>query len=301
MRMHPFHRTELLVGGEGWSTLQGASVCVIGLGGVGSFAAEALARSGVGHLTIVDFDSVCLTNLNRQLHATRSTVGKSKAALMGDRIRDIAPKIDLRVLPLFYDADTAEQVLDRRYDMVLDCIDNMAAKLDLLQRCHLIGQPVIAAMGAGGRLDPTRVHTTPLSETHTCPFARIVRERLRVLAPDANPMVVWSSESPNTLDKAAEEGFRCICPDRQNSPHSCDRRFQVQGSVAWMPPIFGMTMAGAACMQMLDRPVQSQRVVKGGHQRMKPSRDKISNARKRALLQEAGFKPVDVGGLKLGR
>jgi tRNA A37 threonylcarbamoyladenosine dehydratase len=244
MRMHPFHRTELLVGGEGFARLEAARICVIGLGGVGSYAAEALARSGVGHLTLVDFDRVCLTNLNRQVHALRSTVGKSKAALMGERVADIHPRCDVRVLEAFYEESNADEILDQDYDAVLDCIDNMAAKLHLLETCVVQGRPVWSAMGAGGKMDPTRVHVSDLSETRIDPFARIVRKQLRRKGITTGIRAVWSDEHPNVLDRAAEEGFRCICPDRANSPHSCDRRFQVQGSVAWMPPIFGLTLAG---------------------------------------------------------
>ena len=119
MKMHPFHRTELLVGGEGFNRLREASFAVIGLGGIGSFAAEALARSSVGHLTLVDFDRVCITNLNRQLHATRKTVGEQKATLMEDRVRAIHPKIDVRAIPQFYGEERADDILDRRFAFVL--------------------------------------------------------------------------------------------------------------------------------------------------------------------------------------
>lgn len=255
MRMHPFHRTELLVGGDGFERLSNASVCVVGLGGVGSYAAEALARSGVGHLTLVDFDRICLTNLNRQVHAMRSTVGKSKAALMGERIADIHPGADVRVMEAFYEAETSDSILDRPYDAVLDCIDNMAAKLHLLETCVQQGRPVWAAMGAGGKLDPTRVQVSSLFETRNDPFAKIVRKQLRRRGVESGITAVWSDERPHVLDRAAEEGFRCICPDRANSPHSCDRRFQVQGSVAWMPSIFGLTMAGAVVNHLVQQPM----------------------------------------------
>lgn len=256
MRMHPFHRTELLVGGEGFEVLQGARVCVIGLGGVGSYAAEALARSGVGHLTLVDFDRVCITNLNRQLHALRSTVGDLKVDHMVARARDINPKAEVVGLPLFYSEETSEAVLGPGYDFVLDCIDNMATKLHLLETCVATGRRVISAMGAGGRLDPTRVQVSDLADTRIDPFARIVRKQLAKRGITTGFDCVWSDEPPNVLDAAAQEGFRCICPDRQDSPNSCDKRFQVQGSVGWMPPIFGLTMAGTVVNQLIGRDVQ---------------------------------------------
>lgn len=253
MRMHPFHRTELLVGSEGFARLRGASVCVVGLGGVGSYAAEALARSGVGHLTLVDFDRVCLTNLNRQLHATRETVGEAKAELMAARVRAIDPKADVRGIVAFYGPDTEASILDRPYDAVLDAIDHMDTKLHLIETCVRRGLPIFAAMGAGGRMDPTRVRVSDLSETKVDPFAKIVRKNLRARGIETGVTCVWTDEPPNDLDEAVQDAFVCICPDKANSPQSCDRRFQVQGTVAWMPPIFGMTLAAAAAHHLLGR------------------------------------------------
>lgn len=256
MRMHPFQRTELLVGRDGWTRLQGASVCVVGLGGIGSYAAEALVRAGVGHVTLVDFDDVCVTNLNRQLHALRSTIGQSKAELMATRCRDINPKADIRALPLFYAADTSAQILDRRYDFVVDAIDNMATKVHLLETCYAAGQPVIAAMGAGGRLDPTRIRVTDLAKTRNDPLARIVRDNLRQRGIHQGITAVWTDEPPNELDAEVQAGFRCICPDKENSPNSCDKKFQVQGTVSWMPSMFGLTLAGVVVNALLGRTVE---------------------------------------------
>lgn len=298
MRMHPFHRTELLLGREGFSRLSGASVCVIGLGGVGGHAAEALARSGVGHLTLVDFDRVCLTNLNRQIHALRSTVGESKAALLGARLADIAPKAELRVVEAFYGPDTADAILDQPYDAVIDAIDNMTAKLHLLRTCLERDLPVWSAMGAGGRLDPTKIHVSDLADTHTDPFARIVRKQLRaegVIGDGATGIrAVWSSEAPHGLDPVVQEGFRCICPDKADSPHSCDKRLQVQGSVAWLPAVFGMTLAAGVVGDLADKPLAASEVSPGGHARRRvrevrqqPSPNKIDGKRRAALLNEA--------------
>lgn len=250
--MHPFHRTELLLGGDGYDRLVDARVCVIGLGGVGAQAAEAIVRSGVGHVTLVDFDKVCVTNVNRQLHATRKTVGKRKAALMGERAQHINPKADIRVLEMFYEAETSDEILGEGFDVVLDCIDNMKAKLHLLQTCVERGIPVISCMGAGGRLDPTRVQVSDLSKTHTDPFARIVRDNLRQVGIRKGITAVWTDERPNALDPVAQANFRCICPGKdENTKHTCDARLQVQGSVSWMPAIFGLTMAGTAINRLV--------------------------------------------------
>lgn len=284
-KMHPFHRTELLVGGDGFDTLTAATVVVVGLGGVGSYAAEALVRSGVGTVRLVDFDRVCVTNVNRQLHATRKTVGKSKAELMGERCRAINPKADIQVLPVFYEASTDEQVLAGEPDLVLDCIDNMKAKIQLLSSCHRRGLRVMSAMGAGGRMDPTRVRVSDLSETRIDPFAKIVRDLLRhEHGIETGIECVWTDEPPNDLDAAAQAAFRCICTDKDNGKHTCDARLQVQGSVAWMPSIFGLTMAGTAVHRLLDRQIASDIKPKP---RLKPATGKLSNARKKELIREA--------------
>lgn len=294
MRMHAFHRTELLLGQDGYGRLERASVLVVGLGGVGSHAAEALARSGVGHLTLVDFDAVCLTNLNRQVHALRSTVGQPKADLMVARVRDIAPKCDVRGMATFYGPATEAEVLDRPYDAVLDCIDHMETKLHLLRTCVARGIPVWSAMGAGGRLDPTRVRVTDLSDTHTDPFARIVRKNLREQGVETGVTAVWSDEPPNDVDEVVESGFKCICPDKMGTPYSCDQRFQVQGTVAWMPPVFGLTMAAAVVGHLSARRTVSPPTPEPAPERTKmvAARGKPSAERKRLLLAEAGLVPV---------
>ena len=281
--MHPFHRSELLVGAEGFDRLAASSAVIIGLGGVGSYAAEALVRSGFGRVALVDFDRVCITNVNRQLHATRSTVRQFKADLMADRARAINPRAEIVPMRLFYGPETSSEILDPGYDVVLDCIDNMTAKIHLLERCHAEGRYVVCAMGAGGRMDPTRIQVTDLAETRADPFAKIVRQLLRARGIHTGIDCVWSDEPPGDLDPGAEAAFRCICPDKDlKSQHSCEGRHQVQGTVAWMPAMFGMTMAAVAVHHLLDRPITTQRV----DRRMRPS-DKPSRATKRALLAAA--------------
>jgi len=250
--MHPFHRTELLVGGAGFDRLAEARVCVIGLGGVGGHAAEAVVRSGVGHVTLVDFDKVCVTNVNRQVLATRKTVGKRKATLMEERCLQINPRADVRGWVMFYEAETSDAILDDGYDFVFDCIDNLKAKLHLLETCVRKGIPVLSAMGAGGRRDPLRVQVSDISRTHTDPFARLVRQNLRQRGIEGGIDCVWTDEPPNALDAEAKANFRCICPGKdENQKHTCDLRLQVQGSVSWMPAIFGLTMAGTAVNRLV--------------------------------------------------
>lgn len=280
-KMHPFHRTELLVGGEGFDALTDSRACVIGLGGVGSYAAEALVRAGVGHVTLVDFDKVCVTNVNRQLHATRKTVGKSKAELMGERCEAINPKAEIVVKPTFYDHSTSDELLGPGFDIVLDGIDNMTAKVHLLRSCVQRGQRVISAMGAGGRMDPTRIRVSDLSRTRIDPFARIVRELLRKDGIEEGIECVWTDEPPNDLDAAAQEAFYCICAEKENGKHTCDARLQVQGSVSWMPAMFGLTMAGTAVHRLLGRAMASDAEPTP---RMRAMPGKLSAARKRELL-----------------
>ncbi len=246
-------RTGRLLGDEGMERLARARVIVFGLGGVGSYAVEGLVRSGVGHLTLVDFDEVCVTNLNRQLHATVRTVGKSKAELMAQRCREVNPDCTVTPLAEFYRAENAEQLLQPGWDYVVDAIDNVKAKLHLLHRCVQLGLPVVSSMGAAGRLDPTALRVDDLSETIMDPFAKDIRKLLRRkygVETDRRTGItaVYSVEAPRTpvslTYDAATEGFLCVCPSRENEFHTCDHRTQVNGSVAFVTSVFGMNAAG---------------------------------------------------------
>lgn len=254
--MHPFQRTELLLGRAGYRRLSTARMMVVGLGGVGGYAAEALARAGVGTLTLVDFDAVCLTNLNRQVHALRRTVGASKAALMAERCRAINPRAEVRVEPVFFDGNNAERLLAPGYDYVLDAIDNVTTKLILLEACVRRGQPVVSAMGAGGRTDPTRIKVSDIAQTAKDPLARVIRTTLRQRGIPSGFEAVWTDEEPNGPDPEVQADFACICPGGDNRHHSCGDRNLVQGTVPWMPAMFGFALAGTAINRLLGRPVQ---------------------------------------------
>ncbi len=246
-------RTGRLLGDEAMERLARARVIVFGLGGVGSYAVEGLVRSGVGHLTLVDFDEVCVTNLNRQLHATVRTVGKSKADLMAQRCREVNPDCTVNPVSEFYRAENAERLLQPGWDYVVDAIDNVKAKLHLLHRCVHLGIPVVSSMGAAGRLDPTALRVDDLSETIMDPFAKDIRKLLRRkygVETDRRTGItaVYSVEAPRTpvplSYDAATEGFLCVCPSRENEFHTCDHRTQVNGSVAFVTSVFGMNAAG---------------------------------------------------------
>ncbi len=229
-----FQRWELLIGPSALERLGGASVAVFGLGGVGSFAVEALARGGVGRLTLVDFDRIDVTNLNRQLHALEGTIGAAKALVMAERCRAINPHIQVEALEEFYSAENSAVLLDRGYDYVLDCIDHISAKLHLLQGCVERGLPVISSMGAANKLDPTRVQVADLAHTRTCRLARVIRRELRRRGIHGGLRVVYSAEE-----------FR---PLTEGRPEEGEGGYQARraplGSSPVVPPVFGLTMAG---------------------------------------------------------
>ncbi|HLL53266.1 MAG TPA: tRNA threonylcarbamoyladenosine dehydratase [Myxococcaceae bacterium] len=256
-----FDRTGRLLGDEAMERLANARVVVFGLGGVGSYAVEGLVRSGVGHLTLVDFDDVCVTNMNRQLHAVVRSVGRSKAELMAQRCRDINPEVNVTAVKEFYREDLAEQLLPAGsgYDFVVDAIDNVKAKLHLLNRCVSLGLPVVSSMGAAGRLDPTSIRVEDLCETHMDPFAKDIRKLLkRKYGVDTERptgiTAVYSIEpcrTPTPLNyDAAHEGFLCVCPHKENEFHTCDHRTQINGSVAFVTSVFGMNAASVVVRRL---------------------------------------------------
>ncbi len=250
--LHRFSRTELLVGTAGLERLQSASVAVFGLGGVGSFAAEALCRAGVGRLTIVDFDDICLTNVNRQLHAMDGTVGKAKVQVMADRLRLINPDAEIVPYRDFYAAENSEFLLAGPYDYVVDCIDHFTSKVHLIVSCLERGIPIIASMGAAAKLDPTKIHVADIADTHKCRMARSVRKLLRQRGVERGVTVVYSTEEyREPLSRDAGCKSDCICPNRGEQQFSCEHRRVILGSVSYIPSIFGLTMAGVVVNHLL--------------------------------------------------
>jgi tRNA A37 threonylcarbamoyladenosine dehydratase len=255
-----FDRSGRLLGDDAMERLSKARVVIFGLGGVGSFAAEGLIRSGVGELTLVDFDLVCVRNTNRQLHAMATTVGKCKAELMAVRCRQINPEAKVEFIKEFYREELAETLLPAgRYDFVVDAIDNVKAKLHLLARCVTLGIPVVSSMGAAGRLDPTAIRVDDLRDTKMDPFAKDIRKLLpkkHGIETDRHTGItaVYSVEerrSPVPLKyDAASEGFMCVCPHGANDFHSCEKRNQIDGSVAFVTSVFGMNMAGVVVRRL---------------------------------------------------
>lgn len=241
---HRFSRLELLVGRDHLERLAGTSVAVFGLGGVGSFAVEALVRGGIGRLTLVDFDSVDLTNLNRQLHALEGTIGRPKAQVMAERCRAINPAVRVEPIQAFYAADNSAELLDRGYDFVLDCIDHITAKLHLVEACLQRGLPVISSMGAANKLDPNQVRVADLAHTRNCRLARVIRRELRRRGIHGGIRVVYSTEEFRPLSDGRRSGEETTGYQARRAP---------LGSSSVVPPLFGLTMAGEVLQALLRR------------------------------------------------
>jgi tRNA A37 threonylcarbamoyladenosine dehydratase len=253
MSLHRFSRTELLIGREGLDRLHGSRVMICGIGGVGSYAAEALGRAGVGQITLVDFDDICLTNVNRQIHALSSTVGLSKVEAMASRLRDINPRAEIIPVRAFFSRDNAEELLASRPDFVLDAIDHFTAKAALITVCREHGIPVVSSMGAANKLDPSKIQVADIAETRNCRMARSMRKILRKAGIESGVQVVFSTEEHRELNPIASHcGTECICPNRGDQVFSCENRRVILGSISYIPSIFGLTMAGVVVNRLLD-------------------------------------------------
>lgn len=241
--LNQFSRTQLLLGEEGMERLFSARVAVFGIGGVGGYTVEALARSGVGALDLIDDDRVCLTNLNRQIFATRSTVGQYKVDVAEQRIHDINPDTVVRTYKTFYSPDTAAQFDFTQYDYVVDAIDTVTGKLALVEQARDAGTPIISCMGAGNKMDPTAFEVADIYETSVCPLARVMRHELKKRG-IKKLKVVYSKEPAMTPieDMAISCKTNCICPP--GTERKCTVRRQVPGSNAFVPPVAGLIIAG---------------------------------------------------------
>jgi len=259
-RLHRrFDRMGRLVGDAGMHTLLGSHVMVIGLGGVGSWAAEALARSGVGRLSLVDFDLICVTNSNRQLHAMRGTTGKPKATVLAERLRQIHPSASVEDIREFYEPATSEALLARGPDLIIDAIDNLAAKAHLVARARELEIPIVVSGGASGRMDPTQVRVGELGRVEGDPLLKMLRKLLRrnygfPSGRDLGIPAVHSLEpaaDPIELAYDVGEGFRCVCPQGDNGKHSCDHRNLIYGTAGFVTGSFGFACASQAVRMLL--------------------------------------------------
>lgn len=250
--LNQFSRTELLFGKEAMERLAATRIAVFGIGGVGGYAVEALARSGVGTLDLIDDDKICLTNLNRQIFATHSTVGKYKVDAATERIHDICPDIKVNAYKCFYLPETADQFDFTGYDYVIDAIDTVSGKLQIIESAKAADIPVISSMGAGNKLDATAFRVADIYETKVCPLAKVMRYELRKRG-IKDVKVVYSEEKPIKPIKDLESSCRnhCICPP--DTVRKCTVRRDIPGSNAFVPSVVGLMIAGEVIQDLALR------------------------------------------------
>ena len=238
-----FSRTELLFGKEAMEKLKNARVAVFGIGGVGGYVCEALVRSGVGAFDLIDDDKVCLTNINRQIIATRKTVGKYKVDVMKERMEDINPDVDVRVHKCFFLPENADEFALDEYDYVVDAVDTVTAKISLVMKCKEAGVPIISSMGAGNKLDASQFKVADIYKTKVCPLAKVMRRELKKRGVK-KLKVVYSEEQPTRPieDMAISCRTNCICPP--GAEHKCTERRDIPGSTAFVPSVAGLIIAG---------------------------------------------------------
>ena len=241
--LNQYSRTQLIFGAEAMEKLRNSRVALFGIGGVGGYTVEALARSGVGELDLIDDDKVCLTNINRQIIATRKTVGQYKVDVAAERVHDIDPNIVVNTYKTFYTPETAEQFDFTKYDYVVDAIDTVTGKIALVMNAKKAKTPIICSMGAGNKVDPTAFEVTDIFKTSVDPLARVMRIELKKRG-IRKLKVVYSKEVPLTPvdDMAISCKTHCICPP--GTARKCTQRRQVPGSNAFVPSVVGLIIAG---------------------------------------------------------
>ncbi len=239
---HSLSRTELLIGKEGLEKLRNSRVIVFGVGGVGSFTVEALARAGVGEITLIDDDTVCLTNLNRQIHATYDTISKPKVEVMKERILSINRKCNVITHQTFVTKDNIEEIIPKDIDYVVDAIDTVSAKLGLAEYCYKNNIRIMSSMGTGNKLDPTQFKVTDVFKTKVCPLAKVMRYELRKRGVE-KLKVVYSEEIPMKpkVEDVVTCKTGCVCT---GGTKKCAQKRQIPGSISFVPPVAGMIIAG---------------------------------------------------------
>ena len=238
-----FERTELLLGKDAIQKLKNAHVAVFGVGGVGGFVVEALVRSGVGEIDVIDKDTVSLSNINRQIIALHSTVGQPKVEVIKNRALDINPNVKINTFETFFLPDTADMFDFSKYDYVVDAIDTVKGKIEIILRAEKAGVKIISSMGAGNKLDPTQFHVADIYKTTMCPLAKVMRHELKKRGVK-KLKVVYSTEKPvrPLEDMSVSCRSHCVCPP--GTAHKCTERRDIPGSVAFVPPVAGLILAG---------------------------------------------------------
>ncbi|CAI6082511.1 tRNA threonylcarbamoyladenosine dehydratase [Cohnella sp. JJ-181] len=245
--LHQFSRTELAIGPEGLETLKGSTVAVLGIGGVGGIAAEALARSGIGRIILIDKDVVDITNVNRQIHALTTTVGQLKAELMRDRIKLINPDCDAIALNMFYTEETYEELFKYPLDYVIDASDTISYKIHLIKQCLERRIPIISSMGAANKMDPSRFQVADISKTTMDPIARVIRTKLRKEGIKKGVKVVFSTEDPI---KPRDDVTQRIVPDTARK--DIRKAQQPPSSNAFVPPVAGLIMVSVVFRELVE-------------------------------------------------
>lgn len=241
--LNQFSRTELLIGKEGIEKLKNSKVAIFGIGGVGSFVVEGLVRAGVENFVLIDDDKICLTNLNRQIIATRKTIGKYKADVAKERILEINPNANVEVYKEFYMPDSKTNIINKELSYVVDCVDTVTAKIEIIMQAKKENIPVISSMGTGNKLDPTKFEITDIYKTNICPLAKVMRKELRKRNIESLK-VIYSEEEPIKPDDTSSSSCKtnCICPP--GTKRKCTIRNQVPGSISFVPSVAGLMIAG---------------------------------------------------------
>lgn len=249
--LNQFSRTELLLGKEAMNKLSSSRVAVFGIGGVGGYTVEALVRSGIGTIDLIDDDKVCLTNINRQIYATRKTVGSYKVDIAKERILEINPNTVVNTYKTFYMPETAEQFDFSCYDYIVDAIDTVTGKIELAVNASAIGTPIISSMGAGNKMDPTAFEVADIYKTSVCPLAKVMRRELKKRGIQ-KLKVVYSKEMPLSPidDMSISCKKNCICPP--GTKRKCTQRRQVPGSNSFVPSVVGLIIAGEVIKDLIN-------------------------------------------------
>lgn len=241
--LNQFSRTELIFGKESMEKIAKCRIAIFGIGGVGSYTAEALARSGVGTLDLIDDDKVCVTNINRQLFATSKTVGQYKVDVAKERLEEINPEIKINTYKTFYLPETSDQFDFYQYDYIVDAIDTVKGKIELVVRAKEANVPIISSMGAGNKIDATAFKVTDIHKTKVCPLARVMRQELKKRGIKTLKVVYSEEEAIKPVeDMAISCKTQCVCPP--GTTRKCTHRNQVPGSNAFVPPVVGLIIAG---------------------------------------------------------
>lgn len=249
--LNQFSRSELLLGSSGIEKLHNSSVIIFGIGGVGGYAAEALIRTGLGRIALVDDDKICLTNINRQIIATRKTVGKYKVDAMKERILEINPEVEVETYKTFFMPENSSGFDFSKYDYIIDAIDTVKAKIELVIKANEAKVPVISAMGAGNKLDASSFMVSDIFKTSVCPLARVMRTELKKRK-IKHLKVVYSKEVPIKPDDTIKNSCKnnCICP--KGTQRTCTIRRQIPGSIATTPSVMGLIMAGEVIKDLIS-------------------------------------------------